>query len=162
MFSIQLGQVRHRVKQQIKAGVPERERILLKIPHKEEFAGNGVFVRRHEGEFRYKGEMYDVLTAEDHGDTTWYWCIHDVHESGLFKDLNSRIDQYLRTHPRQQKNRELVLGLLHLQYLHSSDRFDLNRPHKATESHRFFDMTLLERNSPPDSPPPDLGYFNIS
>ncbi len=44
-------------------------------------------------EFRYQGQMYDVLREEVHGDTLWYYCHHDKAETdlldGIFEEIQA-------------------------------------------------------------------------
>lgn len=117
IYSLQLGAARHEVKQRLKHGVPEEDRVLLKIPLSLEQTENDVFHRVHAGEFRYKGEMYDILKSESHGDTTWYVCIHDVKESGIFKQLDEQVKLFVSTNPGQQHQRALAFSFFHLQYI---------------------------------------------
>lgn len=119
MFSLQLSAARHEVKQLIKAGVPEEDQVLLKIPLSLEQTPNSTFVRKHSREFRYKGEMYDILSKELHGDTTWYTCIHDVKESELFKDLDNKVKLFLSSNPSQREQLQFCLAFFHQQYIPS-------------------------------------------
>lgn len=120
IFSVQIADARHEIKQRIKNGVPEEDRVLLKIPVSLEEEPNDIFQRKHSREFRYKGEMYDILKQERHGDTTWYTCIHDVKESGLFKDLDKKVNNYLSSNPEHRQQRGLAYAFFHQQYLASS------------------------------------------
>lgn len=117
IYSLQLGAARHEVKQRIKHGVPEEDRVLLKIPLSLEQTENDLFHRVHAGEFRYKGEMYDILKSERHGDTTWYTCIHDVKESGIFKNLDEKVKLFVSNSPDQQKQRSSAFSFFHQQFV---------------------------------------------
>ena len=50
------------------------------------------FQRIHKKEFRYKGEMYDIVREIKTGHTTVFICTHDTKESKLFAGLK-RINQ---------------------------------------------------------------------
>lgn len=45
------------------------------------------FQRIHQGEFRYKGRMYDIASESSDGYTTTFLCIHDKKEDNLFKGI---------------------------------------------------------------------------
>ena len=45
------------------------------------------FQRIHQGEFRYKGKMYDVATETKDGNATVFLCMNDKKEENLFKGL---------------------------------------------------------------------------
>lgn len=115
--SLQVSMVRYEMKQRIKAGVPEEQRVVLKITPEVEASED--FEWFHSKEFRFKGEMYDILSREQHGDTTWYTCIHDVKESGLFNRLDSLVKEQLNGDPLQKKQRKLFLGFFQKVYLYA-------------------------------------------
>ncbi|WP_417589158.1 hypothetical protein [Owenweeksia hongkongensis] len=116
MHSVQVAYVRHEMKQRIKAGVPEADLVLLKIAKSEE-ENSDVFEREHSREFRYYGQMYDVMRLEDKGDTTYYTCIHDVKESKLFERLDRMVLDQLSENEDQKKHREMMLGFFTKVYL---------------------------------------------
>lgn len=82
--------VRLEVKAFLKRGVPESELIVLSIPQPEEH-NRAVFQRIHEGEFRYKGSLYDIVRKDIRGSTTVYYCINDTAEEQLFANLDERV-----------------------------------------------------------------------
>lgn len=116
IYAWQIASVKQAIKQQIKEGVPKEDQVVIPIPKGLERETNNIFEWKEPREFRYKGEMYDVLYEENRGDTTWYTCIHDVKESGLFKELNAKTRLYLRVNQQEQKKRALAFHLCHLQY----------------------------------------------
>lgn len=134
IYSLQLGAARHEVKQRLKHGVPEEDRVLLKIPLSLEQTENDVFHRVHAGEFRYKGEMYDILKSENHGDTTWYVCIHDVKESGIFKQLDDQVKRFVSSNPAHQRHRARSFLFFHLQYVIPVS-VDTNSPYTQEGTH---------------------------
>lgn len=108
--------MRHEMKQRIKQGVPEEQRVVIKItPEIEENAE--MFTRMHSREFRFMGEMYDVLHSEKSGDTTLYTCIHDVKESGLFNDLDRLVIYQINHNPHERESRELAFSFFNQHYL---------------------------------------------
>lgn len=113
---MQVGFVRHEMKQRIKQGIPEEQRVVIKITPEIE-SSTEVFTRIHSREFRYLGEMYDVLTSTSSADTMIYTCIHDVKESGLFKDLDTLVRHHLNQSPHEKKNKELAIGFFSQHYL---------------------------------------------
>lgn len=58
--------------------------VVLKL---EDVSHNKDFQRIHKKEFRYRGEMYDVLREVTTGTTTLFICLHDVKETRLFAGL---------------------------------------------------------------------------
>ncbi len=113
---MQVGYVRHEMKQRIKLGIPEEQRVVIRITQEIE-NDIEVFKRIHSREFRYKGEMYDVLSSETKGDTTVYTCIHDVRESGLFNDLDRLVNQQVNYNPKEKENKEFAASFFNQHYL---------------------------------------------
>ncbi len=121
---MQVGFVRYEMKQRIKNGIPEEQRVVIKITP--EIENNAeVFTRMHSREFRYRGEMYDVLSLEASGDTILYTCIHDVKESGLFKNLDKMVSYQLHHNSNEKHNRDLALHFFSQHYL-ALDNFRAN------------------------------------
>lgn len=108
IFTVQRFEIHHVIKQQLKAGIPEGELVLLKIPKNLEEKTNSLFQRIHEREFRYDGSMYDVVRQETHGDTTWYYCLSDEKETQLFANL----DEFVKREVKQQTKRKALLAKL--------------------------------------------------
>ncbi len=115
-FKILQYKVKKEVKRQIKFSIPENQLVSLYIPKSVEFGNDGSFVRMHKGEFRYKGQMYDIIRYEDLGDVTHYTCFHDVKESGLFDSLDKMVRENLPSNPKQHSNQKLISLVLLLFY----------------------------------------------
>lgn len=94
VFKYEQTLVRKEIKRRIKFGIPKNERLLFSIPKWMEETPNKDFKRIHKGEFRYKGEMYDILYVKEDADTTHYIVIHDPKETNLFARLNEHIHNY--------------------------------------------------------------------
>lgn len=94
VFKYEQTLVRKEIKRRIKFGIPKNERLLFSIPKWMEETPNKDFKRIHKGEFRYKGEMYDILYAKEDTDTTHYIVIHDPKETNLFAKLDEQISKY--------------------------------------------------------------------
>ncbi|MGZ5244703.1 MAG: hypothetical protein ACXWD4_12340 [Bacteroidia bacterium] len=110
--------VKKEVKRKLKLSVPKNELHLLKIAKQVENEANvKVFQRIHDGEFRYYGEMYDIVYRETKGDTTYYHCIHDKEEEVLFAGLSQAINVYISQNPEQQKKQNKLLQSLAKEYL---------------------------------------------
>jgi hypothetical protein len=131
IFKIQQHEIRQEIKQQIKAGVPEAELVLLKIPRKLEEKINPVFQRIHEREFRYCGSMYDIVRQETRGDTTWYYCVSDEKETLLFANLDEMARKEMNQNPQRREQNEKLQRLLDSWFF--SHREDTPFIHSAEE-----------------------------
>ncbi len=73
---------------------PEKIRpVWLRIPAKWITEGHPDLVWTEPDEFRYHGEMYDILSQEQRGDTIWYYCHHDEEETALVNGLLEQLQQ---------------------------------------------------------------------
>ena len=118
VFEIQKHGIRREIKQQIKAGVPEAELVLLKFC---EGKSEPAFQRVDEHEFRYGGKMYDIVRQENHGDTTWYYCLADEKETQLFAHLEELVKRGMRQNPEQQQRLERLLSIFGLLFFSPGD-----------------------------------------
>ncbi len=58
--------------------------LVIRIVHPEK---DPDFQRIHQGEFRYKGKMYDIATETKYDHATVFLCLNDKKEENLFKGL---------------------------------------------------------------------------
>lgn len=97
-YTVVFTALRHAVQKEVKAmlkrGVPESDLHVLVIPQSVERDPQSSFRRIHDGEFRYRGRMYDIVRKDIRGDTTVYYCINDIEEEQLF----ARLDDHVRSH----------------------------------------------------------------
>jgi hypothetical protein len=102
--------LREDVKERIKSHVPDNELSLVKIKAAEENDPNSGFKKTEDAEFRWQGTMFDIVRSEKHGDITWYYCISDKQETGLFTNLDKQVkDQCQQNGPNKQKT-QLILN----------------------------------------------------
>lgn len=99
-YEARLHVIRKNVKRKIKKGARESDMVKLYIPKTLEAKPDASFTRIHSREFRYKGQMYDIVKQTDLGDTTLYWCIWDKEETALFAQLGSLFDKAKKHDPK--------------------------------------------------------------
>lgn len=75
--------VKKEIKRAIKAGVPERELVVIEINPGNEHEVEWV----EDHEFRFRGSMYDVIRKVTCADAVKFYCIDDKQESALFANL---------------------------------------------------------------------------
>ena len=147
--------IKKSVKRQIKRGVSEKDLVLLKIPLWLENTENEQFERIHSKEFRYKGEMYDIVRSENHGRETWYYCIWDKEETALFAQLNELFEKAWGNDRSQQQTNERLNQFLHSIFdnhedfcfsTHTGD--DLKYPSEKDK--------IITGNREPAAPPPKI------
>lgn len=99
-------QVRREVKHRIKQNVSDDELVLIPISIAD---NNSLTWTKPNKEFRYKGEMYDIVRQETKKDMILYYCIHDFKESKLFSDLDEYVQRHIADNPKQRKKAENLL-----------------------------------------------------
>lgn len=158
IFKLQQQAIRSQIKQQLKTGVPAEDLVTLRIARAWEEKGNDRFQRIHAGEFRFDGEMYDIVRTEVRGDTTYYTCIHDVRESGLFARLDEMTAESLQE-PAMAGKRNRIIEWLSLEYCASGITVPragngFTVPHPVYAEH----YSSVSRDH--ISPPPEYICFN--
>lgn len=154
VFKIQQYQIRQEIKQQIKAGVPEAELVLLKIPKTLEEKPHPTFQRIDKREFRYDGKMYDIVRQEGHGDTTWYYCLSDEKETQLFANLDELVEQDMTENPQHRKQIDALLYLLGALYCsHKTEDIFIFSNEQSVATLFFFSLKTWDFL--PSTPPPE-------
>jgi hypothetical protein len=94
---------------------------------------------KHEKEFEFDGEMYDVVKRESRGDSLFYWCWWDHEETQLNRQLDILLAKALGSHPdhksQKQRLKHFLQNLYHCQLLVSS--FQENREHLPSPPYVF-------------------------
>jgi hypothetical protein len=159
VFGLQRHEIRKEIKQQIKAGVPEEELVLLKIPKAFEAKPNPLFQRIHAHEFRYNGGMYDIVRQEAHEDTTWYYCLSDEKETQLFANLEELVKSDMNQNSQRRERNEKLQRLLDSLFCSDDNGVAWVYSAEAVElTHDSF--SLKTWNCQPLTPPPKAQVFN--
>lgn len=151
-FRIQQQHIRHEIKQQIKAGVPEDEIVLLKLSRTIQDNWDE-FQWIHDHEFRYQGKMYDIVRQEDHGETTWFYCIRDEKETLLFARLDEQVKNEMQNMPGNDRQRERLMQWYNTLFFSETNTLTCLDPWYMDCSTPFY-FHYTEWESPPDTPPP--------
>jgi hypothetical protein len=118
IFEVQRYQIKKEIKHRIKHGVPQQELVLFKIPISQQAESQQDFQWKDKREFRYGGQMYDVVFEKNHHDTTWIYCISDEKETQLFTHLDKQINQSMNQNRERKQQRDRGLLLFSSVYLH--------------------------------------------
>lgn len=100
-FKIKQYEVRREIKARIKSSVPQSELTVIRIESGKE---NKLQWIKENKEFRYNGNMYDVVRKEMAAGAVIYHCINDVQEKQLFNDLNEHVSNHMNDQPVNEKN----------------------------------------------------------
>jgi hypothetical protein len=150
-LQFQKKQVKKELKRKIIAGIDKSELVLLKFTEEESL---NQIKWEHSKEFEYKGEMYDVVEKEVHGDVIYYWCWWDHEETKLNKQLITLVDHFLGNNPTKQEKQGKLLDYFKKLYFESDEPSNsflaINDIPLMVYSIEF----PLIHQSPPTPPPP--------
>lgn len=152
VFKVQQTLIRHEIKQQIKAGIPESEQVLLIISHATQ-QNREVFQRIHSREFRYHGKMYDVIKREEKNGTTWFYCIGDEQETRLFARLDEQVRKEMQT-PASEKQREKLQQWVNPLFFNENPKNSLTTDPSCLMHTPHYSFSVKMWQSPPETQPP--------
>ena len=153
-FKSQQYKIRKEIKRKIKNGVKNEDLVLLKIPKVMEEFPNNDFQRIHSKEFRYKGEMYDIVEQETFADTTYYWCIWDKEETALFATLDETFNLIWNKNPiKKNTNEKIQIFIKSLFYENDNLNFQANflkaKKQNFLFKNSFYQTPHIKQNFPP-------------
>jgi hypothetical protein len=144
--------VRKQVKNRILEGIPNSELTLIKISPE-----NKNIRWKHSKEFEYKGEMYDVVRTEKHGDTTYYYCWWDNQETLLNQKLNENISMELGQNATNKSTKNKLISFYKSLYF-SEEILEIEHPfyipQNPNETKSLIDLAREGQN--PAVPPPEM------
>lgn len=144
--------IRKEVKHLIKVGAPDSLHYDFYLDEIEQDPSQITWI--HSMEFRYKGQMYDIITRTQKGERTLLHCIHDVKESGLFAELDRMVNIQLTGDPKQHNGKQLWHKFYHSLYWASKPQPSIahaDQPSKH-QSH-YLEAYFFQKHAPPTPPP---------
>ena len=142
--------VRKSVKKRLIAGIAREELVLLKFSSRQK---ETLLNWEHSREFEYNGQMYDVVEAVQHGDTTSYWCWPDDAETELNRQLEGLMVQNWGQHPEKNKHQKRWLDFFNDLFHHTIGAYTFFGPvEKMTRPVHPAGIRIQAGNTP--SPPP--------
>lgn len=150
---IERAKIRREVKHLLMNQTPKDELCFLK------FATNEIDQQvnwKHESEFEFNHKMYDIVSSEINGDSTYYWCWLDKEETALNKHFNELAFKAFNHSPFKnttENNLNKVYNHLFIELItqHELTEYSENTTetiHRTTHYSRF--------SNPPPYPPPIL------
>jgi len=85
--------IKKEVKSLIKQGVPDKDLSLIKVAV-DDVQKQAELKWLDKKEFRYRGQMFDIVRYYTRNDTTYYYCINDKQEAKLFSHLDKQIEHH--------------------------------------------------------------------
>lgn len=143
--------IKKEVKKEIISGI-EKEKLELLTFTKKEAEENLNW--KHDYEFEFQGEMYDIVEKKQVGDTIYYWCWWDHKETKLNLQLYGLINKIIGGNEDTQKKQK------HLAHYLNSLFYDVPftwNPHPTETIKKSFAIYYNHYHFfafPPKSPPP--------
>lgn len=150
-YNIWLYSIKEQVKEKLESEFPEEVKV-IKIPKSWEDNPPQEFKWHEEHEFRYHGQMYDVIDKESHGNQIWYYCYWDKAETELLNNLSKYVSNYLSQQPDQQEKSNYLKIILEKTFLlfESKTEFDLIlRASSVVFQPKDLTDTILDIDLPP-------------
>lgn len=153
LFKAKQYQARKEIKAIIKAGVPDSLRVDFYLDEIE--SDPNLFIWIHSKEFRYKGQMYDVVSEREENGRLIVSCIHDIKESGLFADLDQMIERQMNADSQNQNSRQHWIKLFQSLFFGSTS-VAVQNVQEHNKHVFFFWVNFLSVSFNPESPPPEF------
>lgn len=154
MLSHQKIQIKKEVKEYIDSNTDAERLVLLKFTELEK---QEKLHWEHSAEFEYQNQMYDVVKSEVHGDTTFYWCWHDIEETEINQQLKALTCLSFDDSPEKdgflQKFQNLYKSFYHSNRELSFKNIPTQNQGIWNDTQHIQTINMLD----PDSPPPKFG-----
>lgn len=149
VFKTSQLKVKSEIKKLIKSSVPEDQLVVFRLSPENQ----NDFEWIHSKEFRYKGNMYDIVrkTVISASETDLY-CIHDVQETGLFAHLDFLVKQAMNHDKNASKSSTLLSVYFSMLYFQSYQDFNFSpqgTEMQFTEIPEIYASLCLSVLSPP-------------
>lgn len=93
---------KHEIQERILQGMADNDLILLKFSKQEIY---DLLHWEHEKEFEFNDNKYDIVRITEQGDSIFYWCFPDDHETFLSKKLSLLIERVFHSEKEDQQQK---------------------------------------------------------
>lgn len=101
--------------------------------------------RRSQKEFKFEGELYDIVSVEIHNGTTYYFCINDKAETALEVKIDNLLENQADHLPFSDHSKHFLTLLLEPITIHQIPYYFFN--YFATEYKSKFPQILINLSS---------------
>jgi len=143
-FSIVQMSIKERIEQKIKSGLKEEDLSLIIVPINNKSGIQWIIGGK---EFRYQGEMYDVVHSKIKGRQKYYYCINDHKEKQL-------IANYTRTHNTKREADKKLKNAFSDRYF-PDQCFRFNAVYPSVIHYTLSDISFTSTIPKIPSPPPE-------
>lgn len=138
----------------IEEGVAEERLIVLKFTQKEESVE---LHWEHAREFEYRGEMYDIISSEVKGDTTYYSVWWDREETALNRQLEAFSESFFGDGPLDDQIMKSIHSYFKSLYFPAGFKFVFYVSTQGANSFKTDEVSVLIEPESPPFPPPQKG-----
>lgn len=149
----QKRQIKKQVKRHLIAGLSKNQLVLLKFTKADE---QKKLRWEHAKEFEYNHQMYDVVTKQTIGDTTYYRCWWDNEETQLNKKLHTLLAKALGTNKANKDRQKRIIQFIENAFIqqHTLAIAKFNFLKQAHYTHNNYHLLGLKQK--PQYPPPKI------
>lgn len=152
-LSFQQYQTKKAVKRKLKHSISKDQ--LVRLAFTKQQAEQELYWE-HSKEFEYRGEMYDVVSTEQHGDSTIYLCWWDNEETELNQQLAELVEDVLNTDTERSKQKKKLLNFLKALYHSPINGFVVKQIVADLHYTNTYFVNYYNIQNAPPSPPPKL------
>ncbi len=146
---LQKLKAREEIRERILAGMDRKDLVLLSFPE----GPQSEIHWKHQKEFEYHGEYYDVVKRETRNGRVHYWCWPDNKETEINKRLNSLLADALGNGPFNPEHQARLIRFIKSLYLSGGNPSQaLASKNNKPLSHRGFLYATVFLS--PATPPP--------
>jgi hypothetical protein len=107
-YFIKLTLIRNEIERTIKDSILDED--IVKFTFDIHHTGDGPEWQREGKEFRYKGNLYDIIKSETDHNRITYFCINDKEEKNLGSNFNKLLSKKLENEGKTKTNSQKELG----------------------------------------------------
>ena len=157
VFQLVQFQVRDEVKTRLKYSVPESDLVLISI---DDGSDSLLIWVKPEKEFRYQGQMYDIVKLKKTKFKTLYYCLQDFKESKLFEHLDRHINNYIAHNPDQQNKTKNLLNTMAKVFFIPKDMLWIMKESFFTINDTYYIQNYQSISLDIGHPPPKVASFS--
>ncbi len=150
VFKILQFQIRREVEHEIKDNSSDKKLVTISIQNTD--IASVIWLKKGK-EFKYKGELYDIVKQKTTQEKTFFYCFQDKKEKELFAELDEHIQIHITTNTNRRKRANNYIKKLAKDYFfkfsahkNQSISFVKVNYHKYLQAYK---SVCIEKQSPP-------------
>lgn len=159
VYNIWLYSIKNEVKVTLQAKY-DKEFKVIKVPKTWANDPPPEFKWHEDHEFRYRGQMYDVIRKEVKGNQIWYYCYWDKAETKLLNNLSKYVSSFLQQQPDHKEKAEHLVVILKKTFL-LFEKYYLPNIKLPSLSLIPENIMLVRRFQDVETPPPRDAMHNL-